>query len=1061
MKNIFSLRHHGLKIIFVITSFSLVIHFECKAFQNNLPDSSKYIDLIEALNKIDTHLTKFQNVSKKANDVEFESALIRFNLQRLKMELDNSKEEFLKAVSVHKYFTDEYKIGLHFFELFLIKSYSFLANDYIIEFSREALLENKSAGFYWDNFLMSSEHEEFSDDWFLSDLYAHFARVQVNQEVITLGKLVETYEALYEQFVDKMEGIEGYIVEQLLELSRQANWLMMYEQLFITNYGVIMNVYRNVDPTPYQNVLKTFEVGFACLSSTGKKSIIEFSLGKVDYLIRVDKTKDAANLLHIISSILTVAKENFTNKNYFEARINFQQGYLRYKLNQFFVAENYFEIGFSHINGINSFRDSCEMLGFYHRYMGYLRVYSGRYPEAVQHFNSSVENFGKIDHFNLIGSWAGLAQAHFFQDDYVLSIQAAEQGLKDLLLLENKFPAEVLNAEGSQLYLSLVQSYYHSKDYENFEKYVDIAFSIPELRVSLRAMLFMFNGLYEQKVKGNCLQAIQSFKSGLQLLSPEEQSHNTQSLNYHIGKCYFELGEFQQAVTHLEKAIVIDRNRRKVSRRSESYFVQVQSWSEEDLELIIQTLYLAMNGSSVADSTREVFQEKLLVHAELIKSRFITDEIESFHAGASFVAPHISSDEIDEVEELIGDLFPIYDTQSDPTINSREIYSSYKSLANTLAGRHNSNVLILEYIPIVSEDLLLLFVITEDSISMVNIEETWSEIQNKVTYYRHLLERSLMAYSQLKNSPSPALNKSIINKIKILEKEIEHASTELGIILIPSLINSRINLNQSLKDKSLVVVPFGKLHNLPFPSLKVSNGNGKGEYLIDYVNRFASIPSLEILKIIFKYNRANLNQEIKNILFVGDTTNYNLPAVKHEYLELKRHFGNSTSITNKNKALKASIGSSNSVHFAAHAYFQPNAPFDSGIELADSTLTLNEIMYLNPYKTRLVSMGACETSEADVSMFAGDETWGIASGFIHAGVPAVIGSLWKQEGEVSRMFFSHFYELVKNNENIGNAFRGSMLFLKKQEIGDSRMKKLGLAYYANPCFWSGFNLIGE
>lgn len=105
-------------------------------------------------------------------------------------------------------------------------------------------------------------------------------------------------------------------------------------------------------------------------------------------------------------------------------------------------------------------------------------------------------------------------------------------------------------------------------------------------------------------------------------------------------------------------------------------------------------------------------------------------------------------------------------------------------------------------------------------------------------------------------------------------------------------------------------------------------------------------------------------------------------------------------------------------------------------------------------------MGACESGEA--GLLPGDEVWGLANGFMFAGVPAVVGSLWDQDDEASRIFFSTFYARMRNRTDVGAAFRTAMLAVRQPTAEAGVITEVpGLKGSSNPCFWAGFNFIGE
>ncbi len=81
-------------------------------------------------------------------------------------------------------------------------------------------------------------------------------------------------------------------------------------------------------------------------------------------------------------------------------------------------------------------------------------------------------------------------------------------------------------------------------------------------------------------------------------------------------------------------------------------------------------------------------------------------------------------------------------------------------------------------------------------------------------------------------------------------------------------------------------------------------------------------------------------------------------------------------------------------HFSCHGYFNVASSLESALLLANNErLTLGEIFQLSLTQCRLVTLSACETGLTDFRSFS-DEYIGLPSGFLFAGSPSVVSSLW-------------------------------------------------------------------
>jgi CHAT domain-containing protein len=99
------------------------------------------------------------------------------------------------------------------------------------------------------------------------------------------------------------------------------------------------------------------------------------------------------------------------------------------------------------------------------------------------------------------------------------------------------------------------------------------------------------------------------------------------------------------------------------------------------------------------------------------------------------------------------------------------------------------------------------------------------------------------------------------------------------------------------------------------------------------------------------------------------------------------------------------------LHFACHGYYKVDRPLDSALLLAaDEKLTLEALLggRIDVSTVRLVTLSACETGLVDF-VHVPDEVVGFPSGFIQAGVPGVIGALWRVDDIATAVLLTRFY----------------------------------------------------
>jgi len=101
------------------------------------------------------------------------------------------------------------------------------------------------------------------------------------------------------------------------------------------------------------------------------------------------------------------------------------------------------------------------------------------------------------------------------------------------------------------------------------------------------------------------------------------------------------------------------------------------------------------------------------------------------------------------------------------------------------------------------------------------------------------------------------------------------------------------------------------------------------------------------------------------------------------------------------------------VHCACHGYFSSEKPLDSALLLASETrLTLRDLLNADPYRLsrlQLAFLSACQTAISDAQRLP-DEAMGLFAGFLQAGVPSVIGTLWSVDDLSTTLLVNRFYE---------------------------------------------------
>jgi CHAT domain-containing protein len=111
--------------------------------------------------------------------------------------------------------------------------------------------------------------------------------------------------------------------------------------------------------------------------------------------------------------------------------------------------------------------------------------------------------------------------------------------------------------------------------------------------------------------------------------------------------------------------------------------------------------------------------------------------------------------------------------------------------------------------------------------------------------------------------------------------------------------------------------------------------------------------------------------------------------------------------------LKDACMGANYLHFSCHGRFEPQQALESSLILSgQERLTLRSLLdqALDLSHVRLVVLSACQTGITDFTRLP-DEAAGLPAGFLQAGVPGVVSSLWLVNDLSTALLMDRFYRL--------------------------------------------------
>jgi len=240
---------------------------------------------------------------------------------------------------------------------------------------------------------------------------------------------------------------------------------------------------------------------------------------------------------------------------------------------------------------------------------------------------------------------------------------------------------------------------------------------------------------------------------------------------------------------------------------------------------------------------------------------------------------------------------------------------------------------------------------------------------------------------------------------------------------------------------SLVVVPHGPLHYLPFHALFDGQSYLLERFEVSY------LPGSSLLR----YAHEARPRVGTGMLALGNSFNGRLPYALEEARAVAGLWGGVALIEEQASldALRQSAGSCRLLHLAAHGEFRGDNALFSGLALAGGWLTTLEIFNLH-LQADLVTLSACQTGRSVVG--GGDELFGLMRAFLAAGTASLVATFWTVEDRSTARLMQRFYERLVQGESRGAALRQAQL----QFLGDEENP-----VYHHPYFWAPFFLVGD
>ncbi|NET86775.1 MAG: CHAT domain-containing protein [Kamptonema sp. SIO1D9] len=307
----------------------------------------------------------------------------------------------------------------------------------------------------------------------------------------------------------------------------------------------------------------------------------------------------------------------------------------------------------------------------------------------------------------------------------------------------------------------------------------------------------------------------------------------------------------------------------------------------------------------------------------------------------------------------------------------------------------------------ITTEQLLVFIITKETQQPIVLSPDLIDLKKLESWANRYVKAYFYKKSHWQRRLTTRLN--LLTKILHLDEIIEQIPTECD---------------------RLILVPHRYLHLLPLHALPLT---GYSSLFDKFPGGVSYAPSCQLLQLVQSQQRPEFTR-----LFAVQN-----PTEDHDYADIEvetiQSYFNINNVLKQKAATKEainkiSLNTFHCVHFSCHGVFDAAQPRKSALILAndclnsvaqekynpdiDKCMTLDNIFTLNLEQCRLVTLSACETGLIDFRNIS-DEYIGLPSGFLYAGSPSVVCSLWIVDQVSTAFLLIKFYQNLKKYPRLG------------------------------------------
>lgn len=538
---------------------------------------------------------------------------------------------------------------------------------------------------------------------------------------------------------------------------------------------------------------------------------------------------------------------------------------------------------------------------------------------------------------------------------------------------------------------------------------------------------------YQQRICGKKAQnlewAIDFYHNALQVRTREAVPQGYIETLFNLGLAYRDSQKLPLAYdTFLAAIDTVESMREEIISGDESKQKLAEEWNKLYINLVETCLQLNQPIEALEyaerSKTRNLVEQILLRDSHAIFPPEVASELAQLRDDIASNQYQIQQGNVENYEELAQRLQHLRQQRNQLQDNYLPVGSGFRfaSFQQTLDG----DTAVIEWY--ITRKTFLAFIITKDAAPVVwqstldnlkkLIDWVYTYLQNYYTQrdtWRNQLADELQTLAQILHLDELLqLLPETCNRLILIPHQCLHL---FPLHALPVNSDMATRFVATYPDDPSPTPPLQGKEVLTPPSLVGKGAGGLGSsqpephYLLDiFPNGVSYAPSCQLLSQAQQRKRP----EFTNLFAIQNPTE----DLFYTNLEVEaiRSFFSSAEVLAQQAATKTAMtassgfSSAHCCHFSCHGEFKLDSPLESALVFANKErLTLGEIFGFKLDECRLVTLSACETGLTDFTNTS-DEYIGLPNGFLYAGSPSVVSSLWTVNDLSTSLLMIKFYE---------------------------------------------------